>query len=122
MIGAYIIWYIVDGKTPGVLVFLWLWVFAAFYFVIKFPRLVIVAIISLVTAVVIIGYELQVKKIGVAASTKNGQPAYPTYVLAPYRLATVVGGLLVAFIWTIFPYPVCCMTSPAVVAMLTELP
>lgn len=43
---------------------------------------------------------------GVAASESNGQPAYPTYLLAPYRLATVVGGLAVAYIWTIFPYPV----------------
>jgi hypothetical protein len=40
MIGAYIIWYIVDGHTPGVIVFLWLWMFGAFYFVIKFPKLV----------------------------------------------------------------------------------
>lgn len=26
-IGAYIIWYIVDGKIPGVIVFLWLWMY-----------------------------------------------------------------------------------------------
>lgn len=26
-IGAYIIWYIVDGKKPGVIVFLWLWMY-----------------------------------------------------------------------------------------------
>jgi len=35
----------------------------------------------------------------------NGQPAYPLYELAPYRLACVAGGLGVAFIWTFFPYP-----------------
>lgn len=34
-------------------------------------------------------------------SESNGQPAYPTYELAPYRLATVAAGLFVAFIWTI---------------------
>jgi hypothetical protein len=54
----------------------------------------------------IIGYELQVDVLGVAASESNGQPAYPTYLLAPYRLATVAGGLFVAWIWTIFPYPI----------------
>lgn len=27
------------------------------------------------------------------------------YELAPYRLATVAGGSFVAFIWTVFPYP-----------------
>lgn len=96
MIAAYIIWYIVDGKTPGVIVFLWLWIFLAYYFVLKFPKLAIVAILGLVTAILIIGYELQVKVIGVEVATSNGQPAYPTYELAPYRLATVVGGIFVA--------------------------
>ena len=39
------------------------------------------------------------------AATSSGQPYYPTYLLAPYRLACVSGGMLVAFIWTFFPYP-----------------
>lgn len=64
--------------------------------VLKIPKLAIVGILSLVTAVLIIGYELQVDKIGVAAATQNGQPAYPTYELAPFRLATVAGGIFVA--------------------------
>ena len=72
----------------------------------------------------IIGYELQVKKVGqqvgklscyrlfhhqlttlVKVATSNGQPFYRVYLLAPYRLACVAGGMLVAFIWTYFPYP-----------------
>ncbi|QIW98053.1 hypothetical protein AMS68_003571 [Peltaster fructicola] len=106
MIGAYIIWYIVDGRTAGVIVFLWLWIFCAYYVVFKVPKLIIVGILSIVTAILIIGYELQVQKLGVTASESNGQPAYPTYILAPYRLACVAGGLFVAWIWTIFPYPI----------------
>ena len=43
--------YIVDGKTGGVIVFLFLWIFLAFYFVLKFPKLLVVALLSLVTAV-----------------------------------------------------------------------
>lgn len=31
--------------------------------------------------------------------------SFRLYSLAPYRLATVAGGMLVAFIWTIFPSP-----------------
>ena len=96
MVGAYIIWYIVDGKAPGVIVFLWLWIFMAFYIVIKMPKFVVVGILSLVTAVLIIGYELQVQVLGVELAESNGQPAYPTYLLAPYRLATVAGGLFIA--------------------------
>lgn len=105
-IGSYIIWYIVVGHTAGVIVFLWLWIFLAFYVVLKIPKLIIVGILSLVTAILIIGYELEVQLLGKNIIESNGQPAYPTYLLAPYRLATVAGGLAVAFIWTIFPYPI----------------
>jgi len=38
-------------------------------------------------------------------ATSTGQPYYPIYLLAPYRLATVTAGSAVAFIWTFFPYP-----------------
>ncbi|KXT19011.1 hypothetical protein AC579_8733 [Pseudocercospora musae] len=106
MITSYVIFYIVDKKTPGVIVFLWLWIFLAFYIPIKFKNLIIIGVISIVTAILIIGYELQVEVVGIQVSESNGQPAYETYLLAPYRLATVCGGLAVAYIWTIFPYPV----------------
>ncbi len=116
-------WYIVDGKTGGVLVFLWLGIFISFYPILKvghdfpifpamlnfptqMPKFIIVAILGMITSILIIGYELQVRAIGVKAATSNGQPAYPTYILAPYRLATVAGGVLVAFIWTVFPFPI----------------
>lgn len=56
--------------------------------------------------VLIIGYELQVRKLGVAVATSNGQGYLPIYLIGPYRLATVAGGLLVAFIWTMLPYPI----------------
>ena len=77
-----------------------------FYIPLKRPDLIIVGIISVVTATMIVGYELQVRKIGEAAATSNGQVFYPIYILGPYRLATVTAGLLVAFFWTFFPFPI----------------
>ncbi len=53
-----------------------------------------------------IGYELQVRVIGLEVATATGQPFYPTYKLAPYRLLTVGAGVLVAYILTIFPVPI----------------
>jgi len=106
MVGAYIIWYIVDGHTAGVLVFLFIWMMGGFYILVKFPKFVVVGILSAVTSLLIVGYELQVDALGVQLAESNGQPAYPTYILAPYRLATVTGGIFVAWIWTIWPYPV----------------
>ncbi|KAI1124338.1 hypothetical protein F5Y10DRAFT_31356 [Nemania abortiva] len=99
-------WYIVDQKVPGIFVFLYLFQAISIYFLLKFPHLIPGVVLCMVTQVLIIGYELQVLKIGVALSESNGQPYYPIYELAPYRLATVAGGCFVAFIWTIFPSPV----------------
>lgn len=106
MCASFVVWYIVDGKAAGVIVFLFLWLMACFYVVLKIPKFVMVGVLAGVTAVLIIGYELQVDKIGQALATSNGQPYYPIYELAPYRLAAVAGGIFVAYIWTIFPYPV----------------
>jgi hypothetical protein len=57
----------------------------------------------MVTVMLIVGYELQVKKIGIEISISNGQVYHPLYELAPYRLAAVAGGVGVAFIFTYFP-------------------
>lgn len=106
MVTSFIMWYIVDGHTAGVLVFFWFFVAWGFFIVLKYPQFTQVGMIYSVTNTLIIGYELQVKKIGVAVSVTNGQAYYPIYELAPYRLATVCAGIFVAWVWTIFPYPI----------------
>ncbi|KAK0637430.1 hypothetical protein B0T17DRAFT_485663 [Bombardia bombarda] len=105
MVFSLIIWYIANEHTPGVIVFLWLSLFIDYYFFLKFPRFIPAVMITIVTQVLIIGYELQVLKIGQAVAERTGQRWYPTYELAPYRLACVAGGSLIAFIWTVFPSP-----------------
>lgn len=106
MIASYVIWYIVDGHVAGVIVFLWLWITCAYWIVFKMPQYVTVGILSIVTPVLIVGYELQVQVLGIERAEASGQPAYPIYIFAPYRLAAVLAGLFVAWIWTIWPYPV----------------
>lgn len=54
----------VDGRTAGVIPLLWFFLFVEFYFIIKFPRFIIIAILSMVTQILIIGYELEVRKLG----------------------------------------------------------
>lgn len=76
MISSFAIWYIPDQKTPGVIVFLWLFIFVEYYFI-KFPRLMSAVIIMITTQLVIVGYELQVRKIGKNVATLSGQPYYP---------------------------------------------
>ncbi|KAJ5247150.1 hypothetical protein N7468_002133 [Penicillium chermesinum] len=93
-------------KTPGIIVFLFIALSIGFYVPIKMLRFRPIGLIGVITTAMIIGYELSVRKVGEAVATSNGQAYYPIYVLAPYRLATVSGGIAVAFFWTFFPYPI----------------
>lgn len=76
MCTSYLIWYIVDGKTPGVIVLLFAFTFCETYFVLKYPRFTVIAMISMITQVLVVGYELQVQKVGVQVwpSLKNYDP------------------------------------------------
>ena len=49
MCTSLIIWYIVDGHPAGVIVFVFVFVSVEFYFLMKYPRFTVVAIISIVT-------------------------------------------------------------------------
>jgi hypothetical protein len=44
--------------------------------------------------------------IGLKQATATGQEYYPLYKLAPYRLLAVAAGVVVAYIFTIFPVPI----------------
>ncbi|KAK5738191.1 hypothetical protein LTR17_006221 [Elasticomyces elasticus] len=106
MVVAFIAYYIVDGHTAGILVFYFIFLHGGVYIVSKYPKYIPVGMIVQVTLTLILGYELQVRKVGVQVAVSNGQAYFPIYELAPIRLATVCGGLFLAWIWTIFPYPI----------------
>ncbi|RDH38219.1 hypothetical protein BDQ94DRAFT_156886 [Aspergillus welwitschiae] len=101
-----IVWYIVDQKTPGVIVFLYLANVFEYYFYVKVPQYFGASVIAIVTLNVIVGYELQVRKLGIEVATSNGQPYYPIYLFGPYKLAAVAAGCAISFFWVIFPYPI----------------
>lgn len=106
MIAAYICWYIVDGEVPGVIVFYFIFLHIGPWIILKHPPYTTLGVIGPITMTLILGYELQVLKIGVEVAQSNGQAYQPVYLLGPIRLATVIGGLFLGWIWTIFPYPV----------------
>lgn len=106
MVASYAIWYMCDKNHAAILVIFWLYMSCWTLFMLKKMQYAVIAMISSVTVILIIGYELQVQVIGIQVAESNGQEAYPLYILAPYRLATVCVGLGVAFVWTYFPYPI----------------
>ncbi|PVH80431.1 hypothetical protein DL98DRAFT_654821 [Cadophora sp. DSE1049] len=111
MVVSYIVWYIVDEHTAGVIVFLGIAMFLYHFTLIKNPEDPVVPMIGMVTVILIVGYELQVSQIGVPLSVSNGQVFHPLYELAPYRLAAVAGGVSVACFFTYFPSVVTARTQ-----------
>lgn len=77
MCTSLVIWYIVNGHAVGAIVFTWFFTFIEMYFVLKYPRFTPGVTVMIVTQLLIIGYELQVAKIGKAAAERAGQPYYP---------------------------------------------
>ncbi|KAL4986619.1 hypothetical protein BDW68DRAFT_178635 [Aspergillus falconensis] len=100
------VWYIPDQHTAGVIFFLYLANVFEYYFYITKPTLFGPSVIAIVTLNVIVGYELQIRKLGIDLGTSNGQPYYPIYLFAPYKLLAVAAGCAISFIWVVLPYPV----------------
>lgn len=105
MVASYIIWYIVDQKTAGIIVFLFLWYCVLSYHQIKSQKYGPAAFTAVVAATVMIANQLQVRKLGTQAVEASGQAVYPSYVIFPLRLAQVTLGIFVAYFWTLFPSP-----------------
>lgn len=72
---------------------------------IKFPKFFSVWFVALITTIVMIANELQVRQLGAETVSKSGQAVYAPYIIFPYRLAIVTLGVVVAYFWTLFPYP-----------------
>lgn len=107
MLCSWLIYYVAgNGKTAGILVLYWVFVALVLYIPLKKPPFTAVGLITIVTTTLIIGYELEARKIGRQAIEQSGQRYLPILTFGPARLATVLAGLAVAFIFTIFPYPI----------------
>ncbi|KIW07754.1 uncharacterized protein PV09_01683 [Verruconis gallopava] len=103
---CYIMYYIVNGHTAGVLFFYFISIAMFGYFPAKKPRLSLAAVIGTITSTIVIGYELQVQKTGTNYGTGIKPIYYPIYLLAPFRFATTIAGIFVSYIFTIFPFPI----------------
>lgn len=106
MVTTILIWYIGGQTAPGAITLFFFVISGFFYVSFKFPSLRVICMLAILTTTLIIGYELQVQRLGKEVATSQGQPYYPIYLLAPYRLATTSGGIAVAFFWTIFPFAI----------------
>lgn len=106
MVVSIVLFYMCDHKAAAIITIFWLYMSCWNIFMIKHIEYAMISMISSITVVLIVGYELQVHKIGLARATSNGQEYYPIALLAVYRLASVCAGLFSAFFWTYFPFPI----------------
>ena len=106
MVAAIAIWYACDHKAAAIIPVFWVYMSCWNIFMLKHMEYAMVAMISTITVILIIGYELQVDILGVKVVESNGQKFYPIALLAVYRLAGVCAGLFAAFVFTYFPFPI----------------
>jgi hypothetical protein len=107
MLVAWCIYYIPgNGKVPGVIVLFWVFTAPFFWFVLKRPQFAVVGIITIVTVTLIVAYQLEQRRIGIAAIESSGQTYLTILKFGPVRCATVLAGLACAFVWTVFPYTI----------------
>lgn len=101
LVACFTSYYIANGQSSGVLIILYLWMMLFHWFMVKRPKYFSIGIISAMTVVVVIGYVFEEK-----ALREQIQPSYPPYLIGPYRFLCVIVGVVVAFLFTIFPYPI----------------
>ncbi|KAJ4257963.1 hypothetical protein NW762_008100 [Fusarium torreyae] len=106
LIICYLVWYIPDGHTAGVIVFMWFAAFLQMYFLLRWPRYIIGWLVVFITEVLSIGYETQVNKIGVERATSAGVIYYKPYSVVAVRVACVLWGTCASIFFTYLPYPI----------------
>ncbi|ATZ55496.1 hypothetical protein BCIN_12g00890 [Botrytis cinerea B05.10] len=106
LIICYAVWYIPNGHVAGVIVIMWLASFFQMYFLIRWPKYIIGWLVILITEVLSIGYELQVKKIGKVNAESTGIYVFPPYYVAALRVACVLWGTCASIFFTYLPYPI----------------
>ncbi|ETN45021.1 uncharacterized protein HMPREF1541_09897 [Cyphellophora europaea CBS 101466] len=100
------IWYMSDHHAAAIVPLCYIFFALCIGFMVKNPSMIIMGMISMATVALIVGYELQERKIGYQLTVSNGQEYHHVYNLAAYRLASVCAGIGTAAFWTYFPYPI----------------
>ncbi|KAL1296546.1 hypothetical protein AAFC00_000051 [Neodothiora populina] len=106
LIICYLVWYIPDGHVAGVIVIMWFASFIQMYFLIRWPQYIIGWLVILITEVLSIGYELQVKKLTIPVATAQGTYWFAPYYVAAMRVACVLWGTCASIFFTYLPYPI----------------
>lgn len=122
LIICYAVWYIPNGNVAyvltlplrriwlitdrGVIVVMWFVAFLQMYFLLRWPKYIIGWLVVFITEVLTIGYELQVRKIGVEAAESGGIYVFPPYYVAALRVACVLWGTCASIVFTYLPYPI----------------
>ncbi|KMQ41869.1 Brefeldin A sensitivity protein-related, domain of unknown function DUF2421 [Trichophyton rubrum] len=102
---ALAVWYVVNGKTAGVIVLTYVANCLQYYPYIRNPRFIPPTIIGVITFNLIIAFELLSRKLGIEKVESSGLPYYPVYLFGPYRCVAVIVACAISYFWVVFPSP-----------------
>ena len=105
-VAALLNYYIAGENTTAIIVLMVVFLSLHFWVLIKRRKLAAAVVTSYVTIILILAYELQVRKLGIDQSEGTGQPYLPINTLSLFRFIVTLAGVVLAFIFTIFPFPI----------------
>ena len=105
-VAALLNYYIAGENTTAIIVLMVIFLSLHFWVLIKRRKLAAAVVTSYVTMILILSYELQVRKLGIDQSEGTGQPYLPINTLSLFRFIVTLAGVVLAFIFTIFPFPI----------------
>lgn len=85
---------------------MWFASFLQNYFLLRYHKYIIGFLVIIITEVLSIGYELQVKKLTIPVATSQGTYWFPPYYVACMRVACVLWGTAASIFFTYLPYPI----------------
>lgn len=85
---------------------MWFASFLQTYFLLRWPKYIIGWLVIIITEVLSIGYELQVRKLTIPVATAQGTYYFPPTYVAAMRVACVLWGTCASIFFTYLPYPI----------------
>lgn len=98
------VWYMCGGQHVAVIICSGVFLMLVILLLLRYAVMITSSLVASATFIMIVGYELQKGDIGLLLASRGGE-YHPMYLLAPLRLLILAIGIVVAFFWTVFPYP-----------------
>lgn len=103
---AIVSFYAANDHAAGELAWYFVFMHVPIYIMLKQPRIQTTGTVTGFALTIVLGNKLDLQKFGNAKAEQLGLAVQPIWLIGLIRVASIGGGLLLATIWTLLPYPI----------------